>query len=135
MKPPENAEIHDEPTSVWWIDESGIFCSVSKPNPIAQTREEGMKRLEEFKASIGHKKICMLIDISNAKPGAGSREDRDLAAIEMAKLVKAMALIAKTALSKMVMNLFFSLKPPPYPYKMFSPEQEQEAKEWLKQYL
>ena len=135
MKPPENAVIHDEPNSVWWIDESGIFCSVSKRNPVEQTREDGIKRLEEFKKTIGDKKVCLLMDISEARPNPRmeSREERDFAAGELAKIVKAMAIISRNPLGRMLANLFFSLKPPPYPMKMFTDEHE--AKEWLKQHL
>lgn len=75
--------------------------------------------------------MCMLLDITYARPSR--KEDRDEAAELLAKVVKAMAMVSRSPLGRMIANLFFGLKPPPYPVKMFSDEKE--AKEWLRQYL
>jgi hypothetical protein len=131
MEPPKNVEIHSNETSLWWIEEPGILFSVSKKNGPDITREQSLAQLEEVKKAAGGKKLCMLLDITNARPG--KREDREFAAEELTKLVKAMALISTSPLGKMVANLFFNLKPPPYPTKMFT--NETEARQWLTQYL
>lgn len=130
MEPPKNVEVHDETTSTWWVGEDGIFYSVSKNVP-PESREMAEKRLENLKKVVGDKKLCMLLDITNAQPSR--KEDRDWAAEELNKLVKAMALISDKPLGKMIANLFFALKPPPYPVKMFS--NVEGAREWLKKYL
>ena len=131
MEPPKNTEVHDHLESIWWIEEDGILCSVSKKNAPQSTREQSIAQLENLKKVTGDKKLCMLLDITYARPT--KREDREFAAEELAKIVKAIALISNSALGKMVANLFFNLKPPPYPAKMFTAEPE--AREWLKQYL
>ena len=87
--------------------------------------------MEEFKKITKWKKVCLLIDTTNSTPS--SKEVRDYAAEIFPELVKAIAMVSKSALGRMIANLFFGLKPPPYPVKMFS--EEAEAKEWLKQYL
>jgi len=130
MRPPENVTVYDWPTSVFWFDEDGILCSVSKKNS-PQTLEETIKTIEEFKKLIGDKKICMLAEASNS--GESIKEVRDYVAMEFPKFIKAIAIISQSALGKMLANLFFNIKSQPYPIKMFNDEKE--AKEWLKQYL
>lgn len=130
MEIPADVEKVEFATSIAWVDKDGILCSISKKVP-APSIEESKKELELFKKHFGDKKHCMLLDITNSAPT--SKEARDWGAIELAKLIKALAMISNSALGKMVANLFFGLKPPPYPTKMFT--NEKEAKEWLKQYL
>jgi len=130
MEIPKNTKVFDFPTSSLWFDENGILCSISKKAP-EQTMEESKKWMEEYYKIFGDKKQCMLVDITNATPT--NKEARDYAAAELPKVVKAIAMISHSALGRMLTNLFFGLKPPPYPAKMFS--NETEAKEWLKSYL
>ena len=131
MTAPPNIEVHDHLTSVWWIEESGILCSVSKKNAPKPTREQSMEQFADLRKYIGDNKICMLLDITYSLPS--TKEEREYGSEELNKIVQALALISGSALGKMVANLFFNLKPPPYPVKMFT--NETEAREWLKQYL
>jgi hypothetical protein len=130
MQPPPNAELFETMTSVMWKDENGIICSSSKKHPPV-TLEQSKKDLELFRKRFGDEKHCMLLDITNSTPS--SKEVRDFAAEELPKMVKALALVSNSPLGKMVANLFFGLKPPSYPTKMFTDETA--AREWLKQYL
>jgi hypothetical protein len=130
MEIPTNTKVIEWPTSTIWFDENGILCSISKKAP-PQTLEEARKTLEDFKKLIGNRKVCMLIDVTDTPES--SKELRDYAAAEFPKFVKAMAMLSKSVLGKMLANLFFSVKAQPYPAKMFNTEAE--AKEWLKQYL
>lgn len=130
MQPPKNVTVYDWPSSVFWFDEDGILCSISKKTP-PPTLKEVVKTIEDFKKVIGQKKICMLTDASNS--GESTKEIRDYAAVEFPKFIKAIAIISKSALGKMLANLFFNIKSQPYPTKMFNDEQE--ARKWLKQYL
>jgi len=68
MTPPQNVEIHEHLTSTWWIEESGILCSVSKKNPPELTREQAMEHFEDLKKYTGGKKMGMLLDITYARP-------------------------------------------------------------------
>jgi len=129
MKLPENAKLIETKTATMWIDEDGILYSNSKKVP-QQTLEETKESVEEFKRIFGDKKFCMIIDASNSEPT--TKEVRQYAAEELTKMIKAAAIIADSAFGKMLVNLFFNLKPPSYPTKMFS--NEIEAKEWLMQY-
>jgi hypothetical protein len=130
MKIPDNVKLIEEPNSIMWFDVDGILCVVGKKAE-AQTIEEAKKSTEDFKKMVGNRKICMMLDITDSSPT--TKEVRDYSAQELIGLTKALALISRSALGKMVANLFFGLKPPPYPAKMFT--NEQDAREWLKQYL
>jgi hypothetical protein len=130
MKPPSNVAVTDTPTSIYWYDENGILCSISKKSaPLSL--EETKAVLEDFKKDLRSDKVCMLIDVTNTSES--SRDVRDFAAEEFPKFVKAIAMLSSSALGKMLANLFFSLKTQPYPVRMFNDEKD--AKEWLKQYL
>ena len=127
---PENTALFEFPTSTMWFDENGILCSIAKKVP-QQTVEETKKTLEEFRKITGGKKVCMLTDSTDSTPV--DKEMRDYIAGIMPEIAIAIAVISRSAMGKMVANLFFSIKKQPYPVKMFSDETE--AKEWLKQYL
>lgn len=113
-----------------WFDEIGILCSIAKKVP-AQTVKEAKQTMEEFKKITGGKKVCMLSDSTDSAPI--SKEMRDYVAEVLPDIALAVAIISRSAVGKMVANLFFSIKKQPYPVKMFNDEGE--AKEWLKQYL
>ena len=130
MEPPKNAKVYDWKTSTFWFDEEGILCTISKKHA-PQSLEETIRIIEEFRKLIGDKKVCMLADATNTSES--TREVRNYAAIEFPKFIKAIAIISKSAMGKMLANLFFTIKAQPYPTKMFNDEKE--AKEWLKQFL
>lgn len=130
MNPPVNAKVIDFPTSIMWFDENGILCSVSKKVP-QQTLEEAKRTLDEFRKITGGRKVCLLSDSTDSAPI--NKEMRDYAAEVIPEIAKAIAIISRSALGKMTANLFFKIKKQPYPVKMF--DDENEAKEWLKQYL
>lgn len=127
---PENTEVFEFPTSTMWFDEHGILCSVAKKVP-PQTVEEAKKTMEIFRELTGGKKVCLLSDSTDSPPS--NKEMRDYAAQVIPEIAKAVAVISRSAVGKMAANLFFSIKKQPYPVKIFN--EENEAKEWLKQYL
>ncbi len=130
MIPPQNVKVIEFPTSTMWFDEHGILCSISKKVP-QQTVEEAKKTMEDFIKLTGGKKVCLLSDSTDSTPS--DKEMRDYIAEVIPEIAKAVAVISRSAVGKMVANLFFSIKKQPYPVKMF--DSETEAKEWLKQYL
>jgi hypothetical protein len=129
IKPPENTEIHESSSGYWWLKDD-ILYSIGKKDAERPTPEDEERQLLEFKKIVGDRKVCMILDVTHAKPTG--RQDRDRAAVELEKLVKAMAMVSKSPLGRMVVNLFFGLKPPTYPVKMFPTLQE--AEEWIRQY-
>jgi hypothetical protein len=133
MEIPEGVKIIDWPTSTMWFDADGVLYSIPKPNaPVPKTKEESIAELEKFRRLVGGKKTCMIAQADNSGR-TPKKEDRDWIAKELNSIVKAMAIISASPLSRMVANLFFGFKPPAYPVKFFP--NEVEAKEWIKQYV
>lgn len=130
MKPPKDAKLIEWETSTSWFDEWGILCSISKKAP-PQTMEQAKKSLKDLHGILEGRKVCLLVDVTYTSES--TKEVRDFAAREFPKFVKAFAMISGSSLGTMLANLFFKVASQPYPVKMFT--NEQEAKEWLKQYL
>ena len=134
MEIPVNAKTIDWTTSIIWFDEDGVMFSMPKPG-VAEpelSREDALREMEKFKELLGHKKVCMVLE-TNANSKPPKKEDRDFIAEQLNQITKAMAILASSPLSRMIANLFFGLKPPPYPVKFFS--NEKDAKQWIRQYL
>ncbi len=129
MKPLANTKIYELPASTIWFDENGILCSIAKNIP--QTIDEAKQSMIIFQEITGGKKVCLLSDNTDAPPV--NKEMRDYAAEVIPEIAKAIAVMSDSAVGKMAANLFFKLKKQPYPVKFFNDENE--AKEWLKQYL
>ncbi len=133
MIPPKNVKLIEWPTSTMWFDEDGVLYSLPKPGAHhPQTREESQKQMDEFRKITGGKKTCMILETDSSAPPP-KKEDRDWIAHELDSVTKAMGIISTSLFGRMVANLFFGFKPPAYPVKFFS--NEEEAKKWIKQYL
>jgi len=133
MEIPKNTKTYKLSSSTCWFDDNGILFSVPDAGtPKDLTMEEILKEMERFREIIGNKKVCMVAE-SNHQSRPPTRSERDFIAEQINSVTKAMAIITTSPLSRMVANLFFSLKPPSYPAKMFS--NEKDATEWIKQYV
>ncbi|MEX2403028.1 MAG: STAS/SEC14 domain-containing protein [Balneolales bacterium] len=131
MKPPPDAEVLDLLTATLWLDKENDFIyAVSKKEPV-RTPETLKETLEGGKKLVGDKKICLLLDVTHVSEI--TREGREYLAKEFPKHFKAVAMISRSTFGKVVANLFLTIKPQPYPTKMFTDEKE--AKKWLKKYL
>lgn len=128
---PDNVEVNETPRSYYWFDSDGIMYSIGKKNAPPASIPEMKKLLDDFVVAAHGKKFCILSDVTNSTPN--NKETREFVAVEFPKIVTALAMVSASPLGRMVANLFFALKPTPYPAKMFNSEAE--AKEWLKQYL
>jgi hypothetical protein len=116
MEIPKDVKTIDWTTSIMWFDKDGVLYSMPKPGveePVL-TREETIKQMDDFKKVTGNKKVLMILE-TNANSKPPKKEDRDFIAELLADVTKAMAVIATSPLSRMIANLFFGLKPPPYP--------------------
>lgn len=132
MDIPTDVQTHEMPTSIIWIKD-GIVYSTPKINTAQEVNSEQMKRdMDKFRSVVGPEKVCMVVEI-NPKVRPARKEDRDAVALEIAKIVKAMAIITTSPFTKMLANLFFGFKPPPYPTKMFL--HKEDATNWIKQFL
>jgi hypothetical protein len=132
MDIPTGVQTHELPSSTLWIKD-GIVYSTPK---VGDTREPTSEQMKEdmlsLKTFVGDEKICLVVEI-NPKSKPASKKERDAVAAEIASMVKAMAVITSSPITKMLVNLFFGFKPPAYPLKMFLTEKD--ATNWVKQYL
>jgi len=129
MRPPPNTEVFETELATIWFDENGILCSISKKTN--RTLDKQKKTLELIKRISGNKKVCVLSEITNIPPQ--DHETRNYVASESPTMFKAMAFVSNSFLSRTIIKIFLALKGQPIPIKMFGDENE--AKEWLKQYL
>ena len=130
IEAPQNAEIINFKKHLFWFDENGIVCGKSKKGELTEM-EDMMELRDYFINRLQGSKACILIDFSNVTQA--NKPTRDFVNNEFPKITKALAMIAKNPLGRMMANLFFNLKKPSYPTKMF--DAEEDAKEWLKHYL
>lgn len=105
MHPRKDVKVTDWPNSIMWFDEHGILCSISK-KASPQTLAEAKQSSQEFKKLTVGKKICMLTDNTNSTPPG--KELPDYVAEVATDLVKAIAVISRSAAGRMVANLFFT---------------------------
>lgn len=133
MEIPAGAKTLELTASIIWFGEDGILYSTPKPGiPPKQTLEDVSEEMKKFRAFTNNKKVCMVAE-SNPKAPAPAKEERDFIADALSSITKAMAIVTTSPVSKMIANLFFGFKPPPYPMKMFT--NKDEAVTWIKQYL
>ena len=133
MEIPKNVKTIELGSSILWFDEDGVLYSIPKPGAIrVSTKEETLKQMNELRKITGGEKKCMILQTDSSAPPP-KKEDRDWIAKELESVMKAMAMISTSPLSRMVANLFFGFKPPSYPVKFFS--NEKDAKQWINQYV
>jgi hypothetical protein len=126
---PYGRETCELTNSVIWFDSDGILYSRHSEAPFVQASREQMEEdMKKFKAFVGDKKVLMIAE-SHPNAESPSREDRDYISDRLAEVTRAMAILTPSAVSRMVVNLFFLFKPANFPTKMF--QNVSDAKQWL----
>src|SRR5205809_8135183 len=129
MTLPENRELIKGEIADYQLDNDGILYSYSKsPKRTVKSITENITLVKKI---TGNKKVPLLIYLSNSP--VPDKETRKFSTEQLPHVYTAMAMVSKPGLAQFIMNLLFSLKKPPIPMKSFTDDQE--AKEWLKQYL
>jgi len=128
ITPPANAQIYKGEIADYWFDE-GILVSLSKS--VKRTVENISGNVALVKQITDNKPVPLLIYISSSP--VPDKATRKFSTEQLPVIYSALAMVSKPGLSKFIMNILFSLKPPPIPIKSFTDDNE--AKEWLKQYL
>ncbi|HEY0030207.1 MAG TPA: STAS/SEC14 domain-containing protein [Bacteroidia bacterium] len=129
MKAPNNVKKHESDLSTFWFDEDGILRAVAKR--CIRTLETQKRNFNFIASFTEHKQVCLLADTSEATPL--DRESREFTAQELPKLFKAMAIISISPLGRFIANGFLAVNKQPIPIKFFT--NEQDARDWLKQFL
>lgn len=128
MTPPTDRTTFEGEIATYWFDE-GILVSLSKS--ILRTVENISGNIALVKSITNNKKVPLLIYLKNSP--VPDKETRKFSTEQLPAVYTAMAMVSKPGLARFIMNILFALKPPPIPMKSFTSEQE--AKEWLRQYV
>ena len=129
MEPPLNIELIEGEIADYWLDPDGILHSYSKSSK--RTVKNISENIALVKKITGNKKVPLLIYLSDSP--VPDKESRKFSTEQLPNVYKAMAMVSKPGLSKLIMNILFALKPPPIPMRSFTDDKE--AKDWLKQFL
>ena len=125
---PSDRQTWEGEIATYWFD-NGILVSLSK-NP-KRTVENIAGNVELVKQITNNKPVPLLIYLSNSP--VPDKAARKFSTEQLPIIYKAMAMVSKPGLSKFIMNILFSIKPPPIPMKSFTSDKE--AKEWLRQFI
>ena len=127
MTPPTDKEIFEGEIATYWFDD-GILVSLSKSSKRTVQNISGNVAL--VKQITGNKKFPLLIYLSPSP--VPDKKTRRFSTTQLPLIYSAMAMVSKPGLSQFIMNILFRFKPPPIPMKSFTDDEE--AKEWLKQF-
>ena len=128
VTPPTDREIYEGEIATYWF-EDGILVSLSKSPQRTVANITGNVAL--VKQITGNKRVPLLIYLS--KSPIPDKETRTFSTTQLPVIYSAMAMVSKPGLAQFIMNILFSLKPPPIPMKSFN--NDKAAKEWLRQFL
>lgn len=126
MDKPEliNGEIAD-----YHYGDDGILYAYSKST--LRTVKTISDNIALVKRITGNRTVPLLIYLSDSP--VPDKETRRFSTEQLPKVYKAMAMVSKPGLSKLIMNLLFRFTKPPIPMKSFT--NDREAREWLRQYV
>jgi len=125
---PTDRATYEGEIATYWLDD-GILVSLSKPT--RRTVANITANVALVKRITGGKPVPLLIYLSPSP--VPDKETRAFSAEQLPSIYTAMAMLSDAGLSTLIMNLLFRFQPPPIPMRNFN--NEQAAKEWLKQYV
>jgi hypothetical protein len=125
---PTHRQIWEGEIATYWFDD-GILISLSKSPRRTVANISGNVAL--VKQITNYKPVPLLIYLSDSP--IPDKQTRKFSTAQLPIIYSAMAMVSKPGLSKFIMNILFSLKPPPIPMKSFTDDKQ--AKEWLKQFV
>ncbi|HRG53277.1 MAG TPA: STAS/SEC14 domain-containing protein [Bacteroidia bacterium] len=129
MRPPENIELVKGEIADYWYSPEGILYAYSKsPKRSVKNISENIALVKQI---TGNKTVPLLIYLSNSP--VPDKETRKFSTEQLPTVYKAMAMVSKPGLAQLIMGVLFKLKPSPIPIKSFT--NDEEAKEWLKQFI
>ncbi len=128
MTAPNDRPIYEGEIATYWFEDD-ILVSLSKSPK--RTVANITNNVALVKSITGDKRIPLLIYLCDSP--IPDKETRNFSTLQLPVIYSAMAMVSKPGLSKFIMNILFSLKKPPIPMKSFTDENE--AREWLNQYV
>lgn len=125
---PADRQTWEGEIATYWFDD-GMLVSLSKGPKRTVANISG--NVELVKKITSNTPFPLLIYLADSP--VPDKETRKFSTEQLPVIYKAMAMVAKPGLSKLIMNLLFRFKPPPIPMKSFTDDVS--AREWLKQFV
>lgn len=126
---PTDRQIWESDIATYWFTDDGILVSLSKS--IRRTVENISSNVALVQSITNNRPVPLLIYLTNSP--IPDKATRKFSTEQLPLIYSAMAMVSKPGLSKFIMNILFSLKPPPIPMKSFTDDKV--ATLWLQQYI
>lgn len=124
MTIPTDRPIYEGEIATYWFD-GNILVSLSKSTK--RTVESIGGNVALVKKITNNIPVPLLIYLADSP--VPDKATRKFSTEQLPVIYSAMAMVSKPGLARFIMNILFSLKPPPIPMKSFT--NDKEAKEWL----
>ncbi|MBU2020016.1 MAG: hypothetical protein KJ941_10275 [Bacteroidetes bacterium] len=125
---PFKKEILETETGIHWWDENQIFITETKNVP--RNYDSVKKSIAFVSKQFEGKKYCGIIESTNLQPL--DKKSRVLLSDEVKKLYKAIAIVSKSPMHRVLGNIVFAISSNEIPRKAFA--NVDDAKIWLAQY-
>lgn len=113
----------------YFLDSDGILYSYSKS--VKRTVKNISENIALVKQITNNQTVPLLIYLCDSP--VPDKETRQFSTAQLPNVYKAMAMVSKPGLSQLIMRILFKFQQPPIPMKSFVDDQQ--AKEWLMQFL
>ena len=124
MNIPTDRPTYQGEIATYWFEDN-ILVSLSKSPK--RTVENISGNVALVKKITNNTPVPLLIYLSDSP--VPDKAARKFSTEQLPLIYSAMAMVSKPGLSRFIMNILFSLKPPPIPMKSFTDDKE--AKKWL----
>ncbi|HEY4797677.1 MAG TPA: STAS/SEC14 domain-containing protein [Bacteroidia bacterium] len=128
MHSPAGKQIFEGEIANYWFD-NDILVSDSKS--IRRTVENIRGNVALVKQLTNNKKVPLLIYLKRSP--VPDKATRKFSSEQLPVIYKAMAMVSEPGLAQLIMSILFKFRKPPIPMKSFF--NDQDAKEWLKQFI
>lgn len=125
MNIPTDRPIYEGEIASYWFEDNMLISLSKSPK---RTVENISGNVALVKKITNNTPVPLLIYLSDSP--IPDKATRKFSTEQLPVIYSAMAMVSKPGLAKFIMNILFSLKPPPIPMKSFSDDKE--AKEWLR---
>lgn len=124
---PTDRQTWEGEIATYWF-EDGILISLSKSPK--RTIESISRNVALVKQITNNTPVPLLIYLANSP--VPDKATRKFSTEQLPVIYKAMAMVSKPGLAKLIMNILFKFSQPPIPMKSFSDDKA--AKGWLQQF-
>jgi len=125
---PTDRQTWEGEIATYWF-EDGILISLSKSPK--RTIESISRNVALVKQITNNTPVPLLIYLANSP--VPDKATRKFSTEQLPVIYKAMAMVSKPGLAKLIMNILFKFSQPPIPMKSFSDPED--ARNWLQQFV